>query len=131
VRILVRRSKSRTSSISAVSRNCSQTAAFLFGELSEDRLVRRLRKNLGFSNRQTLKVLKNVRERQNDLCAALDYLRRDVALTNVRRLLVPRPENQLVREALQTWAAMWPTKPTKLGRQDETSKKGTEVRNAN
>lgn len=85
-----------------------------FGELSEERLVNRLRKNLDFSNRQTLGVLKNVREREDDLHAVLDYLRRDVGLKNVRRLLIELPENQFVGEALREWAAMWPTKPRRL-----------------
>lgn len=85
-----------------------------FAELSEERLVHRLRENLHYSNGQTRAIVRNVHERENDLYAVLDYLRRDVGLTNVRRLLVARPENQLVREALQAWAAKWPTRARRL-----------------
>jgi hypothetical protein len=85
-----------------------------FAQLSGERLVDRLRRNLHYSTKDTREILRNVRQRENDLCEVLDYLRRDVGLQNVRRLIVPLPENDLVRRALQDWAAMWPRRRRKL-----------------
>lgn len=85
-----------------------------FGELDEDRLAHQLRKNLGRTNHRTQAILRRIHELQHDLCAVLRYLRRDVGLTNVRRLLVPLPENDLARHGLQDWGAIWPKAPQKL-----------------
>lgn len=87
----------------------------LFADLGEERLGRRLRHG-GYSTTDIRAIFQTVRERGADLCAVLDYLRRDVRLKNVRRLLDPRPENELVRRALKRWAGMWPVRPGRLGR---------------
>jgi hypothetical protein len=86
----------------------------LFARLDEQRLVARLR-GTGFSTEKTLRILRRVNGMSGDLSATLSYLRRAVRLTNVRRLLIPLPENRLVVEALEGWAEVWPAAPARLG----------------
>jgi len=86
-----------------------------FARLDEQRLIARLRAS-AFSTEQTLGILRKVNGMKKDLCATLSYLRRQVKLTNVQRLLIPLPENRLVLEALESWAEMWPSAPGRLGK---------------
>jgi hypothetical protein len=81
-----------------------------FARLSKERLVKRLGGS-GLKGPMTMDILQKVTAMHGDLSATLSFLRRDVGLKNVRRLLVPLPENRLVFDALQKWAAMWPTTP--------------------
>jgi hypothetical protein len=87
-----------------------------FAELDGERLVKWLEKG-GLAESAIRDILRNVIKLNADLTATLRYLRRDVGLKNVRRLLMPLPENRLALNALQEWAAKWPTAPTQLGKQ--------------
>jgi hypothetical protein len=86
-----------------------------FAALSDERLTGRLRGS-DFSTGRTLGILRRVNEMNGDLSATLTYLRRQVGLKNVQRLLIPLPENRLVLEALESWAEMWPSAPGRLGK---------------
>jgi hypothetical protein len=85
-----------------------------FAALSNELLTERLRGS-GFSTEKTLGILRKVNGLTGDLSATLSYLRRQVKLTNVQRLLTPLPENRLVLEALESWAEVWPAAPARLG----------------
>jgi hypothetical protein len=85
-----------------------------FGRFSEEKLVKRLR-HMGFSERRRRNVLRMVAAMKGDLWPILNYLRQEVGLKNTRRLLESVPTNQVVLQALQEWAAKWPTLPRRLG----------------
>jgi hypothetical protein len=85
----------------------------LFARLDRQNLIARLRRS-GRSEPEILGVLREVAKRDGDLWTALRYLRSQVALKNARRLLVPLPENAMVREALKRWAKEWPRTPRRL-----------------
>jgi hypothetical protein len=91
----------------------------LFGRLNEPKLVRWLRNN-GFTTSKTREILGNIHKRGHDFVGLLRYLRRDVGIKNVRRLVIPLPENRLVRKALREWAATWPAKPLRRGEQRDS-----------
>lgn len=85
----------------------------IFGRLDHEKLTRWLDNDPNLARRKR-EILDQVHEQEHDLSGVLDYLRRDVGLKNVRRLLVPLQENKFVREALRDWAAIWPKAPHKL-----------------
>lgn len=86
-----------------------------FARFNEKRLVARLR-GMRFSARRVAEILDDVRLLEGDAWATLNYLRRELALKNTRRFLDPLVTNDLVLDALKTWAAMWPAVPAKLKR---------------
>ena len=86
-----------------------------FAEFKEKKLVARLRK-MGFSPKKVWEIVQDVRLLKGDVWATLNYLRQELAMKNTRRLLDPLDANDLVLDALQKWAAMWPPAPRKLGR---------------
>lgn len=85
----------------------------LFARLDERKLITRL-SIMGINAREKLRILREVRQRSGDLCAALDYLRQVVGVKNVRRLLVPLKTNTLVLEAFKRFAAEWAVAPRRL-----------------
>jgi hypothetical protein len=87
-----------------------------FAQLDEKRLVERLRRN-GLKGPKIWEIQQRVQAMGQDLSATLSYMRRDLGLKNVQRLLVPLRENLLVLEALQKWAATWPKVLRELGEQ--------------
>jgi hypothetical protein len=89
-----------------------------FARLDEGKLIERVRGG-GLSAEKTLRILRVIRKEREDLSKVLGYLRRDVGLKNVRRLLVPLPENLLVLDALNEWAAKWPAAPARVRRKND------------
>jgi len=85
-----------------------------FGELNESRLHSRLRR-MGMSVRRQREILRMVAAMEGDLWPTLNFLRHDVRMRNTRRLVDPMPINEIVADAIRTWAAMWPPKPIRLG----------------
>lgn len=77
-----------------------------FARVSDERLIDRLRGN-GYRPPGAMRVARRFSKLGGDLSQALRYLRREAGLKNVRRVLIPLPENQLVRDALQRWAVQW------------------------
>jgi hypothetical protein len=78
-----------------------------FGRIDHQMLRRRLF-HQGFSADQMREIPARVKNLEWNLSAALNYLRRDVDLKNVRRILVPVDEvNFAVQEALEKWATAW------------------------
>jgi hypothetical protein len=86
----------------------------LFVRVEKCRVEKRLQSS-GFAAAEIAKVLEEVRKLENDLFAALSYLRRVIGLKNVRRLLIPLSTNRLVRQALEKVAADWPKTATRPG----------------
>lgn len=86
---------------------------FYFAKIDQQKLIHHLRTR-GFEVKRIFRILKNVVAREEDLCSALNYLRRSVGLTNVNRLMGPLPANQLAQMALADWAARWPKRPAGL-----------------
>jgi hypothetical protein len=85
-----------------------------FAELNEQKLIQQLRL-MHMDGRGVLAVLREVEHKKWHLCGLLKYLRQDVGMKNVRRLLDPLPVNDSVLTALEKWVSMWPKKPTPLG----------------
>jgi hypothetical protein len=85
-----------------------------FGRIDHQKLIARLKAN-GISAEDIVGTQDAVRAREKHLWAALNYLRRRVGLTNVRRLLTPLSLNKVAREALKKWARKWPKTPARLG----------------
>lgn len=77
-----------------------------FGRLSRTRLVAMLDK-VGFTETETREILRGVAARKANLWEALRYLRATAHLTNTRRLLVPLPANEVVRQALEQLGREW------------------------
>lgn len=90
-----------------------------FARLDKTKLLKALQ-NKCLAEEEQHRVLCCVTELESDLSLTLRYLRRDVGLTNVRRLLVPLAINRLVCEALERWAEQWPSTPSRL----EVGKRG-------
>jgi hypothetical protein len=86
-----------------------------FARFNKQKLIKRLQR-MGLSQKRQREVVAMVEVMDGDLWATLNYLREDVQIKNTRRLLDPMPTNKLVLEALETWAAQWPTAPTRLGK---------------
>jgi hypothetical protein len=73
--------------------------------------------NEGFPAEEARNIQRRVRNLEWNLCAALNYLRREVRLTNVRRILIGLDDvNDVVREAAEKWAAEWRTNVARLGK---------------
>jgi hypothetical protein len=78
-----------------------------FGRIDHQALANRLI-NEGLTEEKVREIQHRVRNREWNLCAALNFLRREVGLTNVRRILTGLDEmNGVVRDALEKWAAEW------------------------
>ena len=86
-----------------------------FARFNKQKLIKRLQR-MGLSQKRQREVVAMVEVMDGDLWATLNYLREEVQIKNTRRLLDPMPANKLVLEALETWAAQWPTAPTRLGK---------------
>lgn len=86
----------------------------LFVKLDEQKVIARLR-GAGFSAQRTIQIIQKLHDHDDDLYAQCAVLHKSAGLKNLRRLLVPLPENQLVLNALEEWAAGWPTAPARLG----------------
>jgi hypothetical protein len=87
-----------------------------FGKLNHPALVRQLVRD-GFSPEQIRAIRNKVRNLEWNLSAALSYLRKDVGLTNVRRILTPLNDvNLVVRQGLEKCLAQWPARPTRPGK---------------
>jgi hypothetical protein len=93
-----------------------------FSRLAEGRALQQLT-NAGHGSRETKRILDVVRLLDGDLLAQLSVLRKRGRLKNARRVLVPLTKNQLVRDALREWAAMWPKAPMRLGERIQKSKR--------
>jgi hypothetical protein len=50
----------------------------------------------------------------DDSYAQCNVLHRFARMTNIRRAMVPLPENKLLEEALRDWLKKWPVAPGKL-----------------
>jgi hypothetical protein len=86
-----------------------------FARIDEKKLVSRLRRN-GITREEQREILRQVKTREASLWETLRYLRRTVRVKNVRRVLVPISEmNEVIEQGLRTWAAQWPSAPTRLG----------------
>ncbi len=68
-------------------------------------------KRIRRSSRTWRFALRNLEWQRNDLLATLNFLRREVCLTNTHRLLVPLETNEVVLRALKKWARRWPPRP--------------------
>jgi hypothetical protein len=86
-----------------------------FARFNEKRLVARLR-GMGFSPKQVWEILEDIALLKGDAWATLNYLRQELAMKNARRLLDPLDTNDVILDALQKWAAKWPSAPAKLKR---------------
>jgi hypothetical protein len=87
-----------------------------FSQLDNDKLIERLQRDSA-TPLEIRNVLDAVKEREDSLWETLRYLRRTVHLKNIRRLLTPIEDvNRVVEQGLRTWAARWPTAPTRLGK---------------
>jgi len=85
-----------------------------FGRIDHQALADRLVSE-GFSAEEARKIQRRVRNLEWSLCAALNYLRREVGLTNVRRILIELDDmNDIVRDALEKWATKWRTDVARL-----------------
>ena len=87
-----------------------------FGRIDHPALLRRL---VGeeYPEDQVREIRRKVKNLEWNLCAALNYLRKDVGLKNVRRILVPLDDmNRVVREALSKWGAEWRADSAQLRR---------------
>ena len=92
-----------------------------FGRLDKKLLVARLRRG-GVRRKKIRAILRDVSTLRRNLASQLAYLRRTVHLANTRRLVQPIEEmNQVVRVALQMWAAEWSQAPPRLGAPSDTS----------
>jgi hypothetical protein len=79
----------------------------LFAKLNQKKLVQQLQRN-GSSEQEIQNILGQVEDRDELLFDALRYLRQQVFLQNVRRLLDPLDEmNRVVRNAIRKWAVQW------------------------
>jgi hypothetical protein len=92
-----------------------------FVRFNERKLVERLR-GMGFSPRKVWELLDDVRLLDGDVWATLNFLRTEVGLKNTRRFLEPLDTNEVVVDALEKWAAMWPEAPAKLNSQRREKK---------
>ena len=91
-----------------------------FGRLDRKLLVARLRRG-GVRRKKICGILRDISKLRRNLTSQLAYLRRTARLTNARRLVQPMEEmNQVVRVALQTWAAQWSNAPARLGAPSDT-----------
>jgi hypothetical protein len=87
-----------------------------FGRIDHQALTDRLLSN-AFSAEKVREIQHRVRNLEWNMCAALNYLRREVGLTNVRRILTGLDEmNGVVRDALEKWAAEWRVNVARVGR---------------
>lgn len=77
-----------------------------FAKIDDLKLVALLRRRR-FTADEILDVCREVNRRKKSIHAALSYLRRKVHITNARRVLTPLRTNQLVREGLEHWSALW------------------------
>jgi hypothetical protein len=84
-----------------------------FVRFNEQKLVKRLR-GMGFSPRKVWEILDDVRLLEGDVWATLNFLHQELQLKNARRFLERLDTNDAVIDALEKWAAMWPTAPAKL-----------------
>jgi hypothetical protein len=89
-----------------------------FARFNKQKLIRRLQR-MGLSQVRQREIMAMVDAMKGDLWSALNYLREEVQMKNTRRLVDPMPTNNLVLEALETWAAQWPTTPPRLGKKIE------------
>jgi hypothetical protein len=88
----------------------------LFAEFDEQKVIARLRGS-GLSAQRTIQIIQKLHDHDDDLYVQCAVLHKSAGLTNLRRLLVPLPENQLLLNALQEWAAGWPTAPAPQGKE--------------
>jgi len=70
----------------------------------------------GRGDAKVLRILRGVAQRNWLLDLALEYLRTEIQLTNVHRLLVPEPTNAIIQGAITAWAKQWPAEPFSLTR---------------
>jgi hypothetical protein len=84
-----------------------------FVRFNNKKLMGRLR-CMGFGSKKVREVLEDVALLEGDVWSTLNYLRKELAMKNTRRLLDPLNTNDVVLDALKKWAAMWPTAPKKL-----------------
>jgi hypothetical protein len=87
-----------------------------FGRIDHSALTIRLF-NAGLPAEKVREIQHRVRNLEWNLCAALNYLRREVGLTNVRRNLIELGDvNKVVRDAIEKWAEDWRKDVARLGR---------------
>src|SRR6267143_3374277 len=85
----------------------------LFAEIDNARIFHHLRMG-GHWGSKFWQILERVADGSGDLLLQCAVLRKRGGLKNVRRVLVPLEENDLVAKALKKWAAQWPDKPKRL-----------------
>jgi hypothetical protein len=84
-----------------------------FVRINGQKLRNRLR-GMDFSPEEMAAILEDVAMFEGDVWSTLHYLREAVEMKNSRRVLDPLDLNDVVLDALQKWAAMWPVAPKKL-----------------
>jgi hypothetical protein len=89
-----------------------------FARFNKQKLIRRLQRT-GSSQKRQQEVVAMIDAMAGNLWPTLNYLREEVQMKNTRRLLDPMPGNELVLQALETWAAQWPKEPTQLGKKKD------------
>jgi hypothetical protein len=77
-----------------------------FAELDETKVRHHLR-CAGHSAHAVNRIMERVRDCEGDLHAQCSVLRKAGRLINVRRVLIPLRQNDLVLRALKKWAAQW------------------------
>jgi hypothetical protein len=94
----------------------------LFARLNRTKVLNVVDKGR-FTARRKAEIRAALKAREGSLWETLRYLRQNVGLKNTQRYLIPLTEtNDVVKEALKKWAAVWPTAPTRLGK--KAKKKG-------
>ena len=86
----------------------------LFAKFDEQSVIARLRTNR-FSATKTIHLMRKLDDHSDDLYAQCHVLHRFAKMTNIRRALLPLPENQLLERALRDWLTKWPAAPARLG----------------
>lgn len=84
-----------------------------FAEIDAEKMRHHLRM-AGHWGREYRQILERVADGSGDLIAQCSVLRKRGRLKNVRRALIPRTENELVRDALKKWATQWPRVANRL-----------------
>lgn len=77
-----------------------------FARIDDLKLVALLRRR-GLTGEEIIHICQQVDQRKRSIHAALSYLRRKVRIANARRVLTPLRTNQLVRDGLEHWSALW------------------------
>jgi hypothetical protein len=86
----------------------------MFANFDKQNVIARLRNN-GFSATETIHLIEKLDDHWDDLYAQCRVLHKIAKMTNIRRAMLPLPENKLLEEALRDWLTKWPAAPARLG----------------